>query len=161
MQGGGRDSSLVDLTPKAWRSLVPWLVVGVSGVSALVLILVARALGLRLFTRLVGAGKVRPSVKFYRKFLDIMGRRGYPKNAYVTPSEFMRELRGLPPEAVLQAAYVTEQFCAVRYGGQRTSAEGAMRVEQCLAALTQLPRRNGPPPDEDDGEGSGSGGTPQ
>ncbi len=123
-----------------WRTATPWLVLGALVVAAAAAALAARALGVR-FIRRLGVRQAAPRVRFYRRFLDMMARRGYVKRPCETPGEFLARLAGLPSPARRQAEVLTRWFCAVRYGGASPSPRDAARIEESLAALARLPRR--------------------
>ena len=125
-------------------------------VGAVVIVIVlgaaiARIYGVRLLRHIAKRREVRPSIRFYRKFLDIMRRKGYPKLPSVTPLEFLRSLSG--PGAVGRkcAAYVTECFCSVRYGDRQISKGEGAKLNDCLLRLAHAPRRSPAEPADDAG----------
>ncbi len=141
LSGDARPSDFLELSTPNWRTATPYIVLGAFFAGVVAVLFLARAMGLRLVTRLSGASRSVPSIAFYRRFLDTMARKGYPKSPFQTPAEYLRELAGLPRTEVARAEIVTRRFCAMRYGAEAATPAEEARVEECLAALKQLPHR--------------------
>lgn len=128
--------------PLGLPSTAFYLVVGAIVVAIVVAATMARIYGIPLLTRLARSRPEKASIAFYRKFLDIMRRKGYPKPASMTPMEFLRTLQRGPSAGQQPATFVTERFCAARYGGIRTSREDRAAISAALSVLTAMPRQH-------------------
>jgi len=127
-----------------WPDAAVYLLAGVLVFGIVVAATVARLYGLRLLRQIRGRSGGRPQVRFYGKLLDIMRNKGYPKPVSMAPMEFVRQVAGaLGPHHRL-VAFVTERFCAARYGGQTPCADDLVQVRGCLSDLSRLPKRTAP-----------------
>lgn len=78
-------------------------------------------------------------VRLYHQACHFLARRGYPRRAAQTPSEYLAALRqhpaGINPEALVELADLTRRFLAARYSPQAVTAQD---VTACRARLKSL-----------------------
>jgi hypothetical protein len=81
----------------------------------------------------------------YRRFLEILARRGLRRPPHLTPLEFARQAAG-PSGWPAEVTALTAIFCRGRYGGQPPSPEDLRRAEELLQTLRRTPRITPPAP---------------
>jgi len=73
-----------------------------------------------------------------RRMLRLLARQGIHRPPQQTPLEFLRELRTRGVGCAAEAAFVTELFCANRYGNSPLSDTQQREIEQMNAILGRL-----------------------
>jgi len=106
-------------------------VVGAAAVIGLLL-----AAGVRWWLRTRGARTgTAVATRFYRRMGDILARRGFRRETWMTPAEFADYLAASGWPAMEPVMTITRFFCEVRYGRRLLSPAERRAVRSALAAL--------------------------
>ena len=121
------------------------LVIGRPQGSALVLlVVVGTAAGLMIVRRRGGLTRGRfgdrrgqGAVRFYRELVGVLARKGFVKEAGVTPLEFAAavEARGQPD--LVGVSRVVDLYYGVRYGARRLSASDQQQIDQIMFRIAK------------------------
>lgn len=74
---------------------------------------------------------------YYGRMLRLLARKGIHRPPQQTPLEFLRDLRTHYPNCATEAAFVTDLFCANRYGNSPLSDTQRRGIEAALGRIKQ------------------------
>ena len=72
---------------------------------------------------------------YYGKMLQALSRHGYQRHPAQTPLEFLQELRQKSRPWIEEVRFVTEAFCAARYGDETLTVERQMAIQEALKRI--------------------------
>lgn len=72
---------------------------------------------------------------YYGKLLRSLAKQGIERDEHTTPLEFLETLRGRSLPAFSEIQFVTERFCAMRYGLSALSEEDRKQIEVALSRV--------------------------
>ena len=115
---------------------------GAVTLSVLTMFLAVFAIGIAARSKRPGQrrGTVTPSIRFYRSMLKILRRKGFRRASSWTPTEFANRVVAAGGGEFLPAEYVTDRFCAVRYGDRQLTEKEAKGLRTALSALRRAPK---------------------
>ncbi|NQT51465.1 DUF3488 domain-containing protein [bacterium] len=83
----------------------------------------------------------RPAIGFYRRTLDLLRRRGFPRDPTLTPLEFAERAVADGGPAYEPVRDISRAFCRVFYGGGHLTHGESVAVGEALAALERETRK--------------------
>lgn len=89
--------------------------------------------------RAVGSrdGDARGAVRFYQKLVAALARKGFVKEAGVTPLEFASAVEACCRPELAGVTQVVDQYYRVRYGGQRLTEAEHKEIDDTIRRLAQ------------------------
>lgn len=117
------------------------LVLGAVVVAALGLLLGRDRLTAALAGRLLRPSPLAQARHAYGRMLRELERRGHRRRPAQTPLEFLAHLRSAAFPGLDDVEFITESFCATRYGGDPPGAPELERLEVSLRRLSTLTTR--------------------
>ncbi|MCI0408512.1 MAG: DUF3488 and transglutaminase-like domain-containing protein [Acidobacteria bacterium] len=129
---------------RAVKRAVRLAVGGPQGFALALLVAAGTAAGLLVVRRKAGLAGIRfgdrrgqGAVRFYRELLGVLARKGFVKEAGVTPREFAAavEARGRPD--FVGISQLVDLYYGVRYGGRQLSESDQQQIDQIMLRIAE------------------------